>query len=192
MVEQMTWVPEPVYRRSVGMLRGWVIALAILVLIGLLILGGVVFRTVFATSPFPVVSSSPRDCRLSGDSQDPKLYVVVDAAMIVSASLAQASTLGPSGLKVEAIGIVPSLVPLSRLDDAEFERMVEAAGERSGRLDEDEPTGVIVAVVDTDGERSGYVRGLQTVWALGEPAVEQVIPLGVDFAPTGCTVTTAR
>lgn len=192
MVEPMKWVPEPVYRRSVGLLRGWVIALAILVLIGLLILGGVMFRVVFATSSFPVVSSSPRECRLGGDRQDPKLYVALDATMIVSANLAHASTLGPSGLEVEAVGIVSSLAPLSRLDDAEFERMVEAAEERSRRLDETRPTGVIVAVVDTDGERNGYLRGLQTVWGLGEPAAEQVIALGVDFSPTRCTVTTAR
>lgn len=192
MVAQMLWVPEPVHRRSVSMLRGWIIALAILVLIGLLLLGGVLLRLVFATPASPVVVSSPRDCRLGGDAQHPKLYVAVDATMVVSADLVRASSVGPSGLQVDAVGIVPSAAPLSTLDDATFERMVAAAGEASGHLGEDAPNGVIVAVVDTDGERSGRLSGLRTTWVLGEPANEQDLALGIAFTPTSCTVTNTR
>lgn len=190
MVEQMAWVPESVYRRSVGRLRGWVIALAVVVLLGLLVLGAVLLRGMFATTSFPVVASSPRECRLAGDVQDPKLYVAVDATMIVSGSLRRASSVGPTGLQVEAVGVVPSVGRLDMLDDAEFERLVEAAEENAVFL-EDEEHGVVVAIIDTDGESSGYLRGLRMLWVLGEPVHEQDLPLGIEFTPAGCTVTTA-
>lgn len=127
MADQMMWVPEPVHRRTVGLLRGWVIALAVVVLLGLLVLGAVLFRAVFVTTSFP----------------------------------------------------------------AEFVRLVEAADGRGHSLSEEEPHGVVVAIIDTDGERSGYLRGLRTLWVQGEPAHEQDLPLGVEFTPAGCTVTTA-
>lgn len=192
MVDEMRWVPEPVYRRTVGQLRGWVIALAILMLIGLIVLGVVGFRAVFATASFPVVASSPRDCRLGGDAEDPKLFVAVDVAMIIDGSLFRASSLGPTGLKVEGVGVVSSLAPLADLDDADFVRTVESAADGATMLSEDEPGGVLVAIIDAEGEREGRLDGLRTGWATsGEPTYEQDLALGIDFTPAGCTVTAA-
>ncbi|WP_147251299.1 hypothetical protein [Microbacterium sp. H6] len=71
MVDQVGWVPESQYRRAVGLLRGWVMGLAILGVVGVLILGTLMFRWVFQVSPFPVVVSSPAACHLGGDPQDP-------------------------------------------------------------------------------------------------------------------------
>lgn len=192
MVDQMTWVPESVHRRSVGVLRGWVIALAAVVLIALLGFGGLFFRALFATPSAPVVVSSPRDCRIGGDAQHPKLYVAVDVAMIVGGSLARASSLGPSGWDVEAVGVRASLAPLSTLGDADLARIAASAVEDSKRLDEDNPRGVVVAILDTDGQVSGHLNGIRTLWVQGEPASEQDLALGIDFTPTSCTVTTAR
>lgn len=47
------------------------------------------------------------------------------------------------------------------------------------------------AIIDTDGESSGYLSGLRTLWVQREPAHEQDIPLGIEFTRAGCTVTTA-
>lgn len=192
MVDQMMWVPEPVHRRTVGLLRGWVIALAAVVLIGVLTLGALLFRSVFAVPPFPVVVSSPADCRLGGDAQSPKLYVTVDVRMIHGGSLATVSSLGPQGWDVEAAGVVPSVPALDSLGDAELTRVAERADEDSLRLGVEQPSGVLLVMLDTQGESSGSLTGLRTEWVLGEPAHQQDLPLGVEFTPTGCAVTTAR
>lgn len=192
MVDQMMWVPEPVHRRTVGVLRGWVIALAAVVLVGVLTLGALLFRWVFAVPPFPVVVSSPAECRLGGDPQSPKLYVTVDVRMIAGGSLATVSSLGPRGWDVEAAGVVPSVPSLDSLDDAELTHIVESADEDPLGLGVEQPSGVLLVKLDTRGESSGSLAGLRTEWVEGEPAQQQDLPLGVEFTPTGCTVTTAR
>lgn len=192
MVDQVGWVPEWRYRRVVVLLRGWVTALAILVLIGVLIFGALLFRWVFEVKPFPVVVSSPADCRLGGDADTPKLYVAVDVRMIVSGSLTSASSIGPSEWNVETAGVLASLPPLASLDDVELTSAADRADRDSRRLGEDEPSGVVLAVLDTEGESSGHLDGLRVEWVLGEPVHEQDLPLGIDFTPTSCTVTTAR
>jgi hypothetical protein len=192
MVDQVGWVPESHYRRAVGLLRGWVTALAILVLIGVLILGALLFRWMFEVKPFPVVVSSPSDCRLGGDAQSPKLYVAVDVGMIASGSLASASSVGPSEWDVEAAGLVPSVAGFSSLTDGELSRLIERADQDHFSLTEKDPTGVVLAMLDTDGESSGHLDGLRVEWVMGEPVHEQDLPLGIEFTPTSCTVTTTR
>jgi len=186
----MQWVPEYVHRHSVSVLRGWVIALGITVGIGTLILGAVAVGTLFSNSRAPIVVSSPRDCRLSEDVQAPKLYIAVDATAVRRGWLIRASTIGPSRWGVEAAGVVPSIASLSVLNDADFVRIVEKAEEDSLQFGVDE-TGIIVAIVNINGENGGSLDGLRTTWGLGEPAAEQDVPLGIRFTPTSCTVTTA-
>ncbi|MFK3678151.1 hypothetical protein ACI2IP_10485 [Microbacterium sp. NPDC090218] len=196
MVNQVGWVPESLHRRAVGLLRGWVIALAIVVLIGVLVgvltLGTLMFRWIFQVSPFPVVVSSPSDCRLGGDAQNPRLYVAVDVRMIISGALTEASSLGPSGWEVEAAGVLHSMPALDSLGDAELTRLVERLDEDSVMLSEERPSGVVVAVLDTGGASNGSLAGLRTEWVVGEPVYAQDLPLGIEFTPTGCTVTRAR
>lgn len=189
---QLRWGPEEARRHSVRVLRGWVIALSIIIGIGMLVLGALFVALVFRTPPFPIVVSSPRDCRLSDDHDAPRLYVALDATAMSEGDLAGASPINRYGRTVEAVGVVRSLPPLSALDDAVFESIVENADEVELRFGADASTGVIVAVIDTGGETSGHLYGLRTMWVLGEPAVEQDLPLGIDFTPTSCTVTMAE
>lgn len=182
--------PEQAYQHKARVLRGWVIALAVTVAVGTLILGGLIVR-LSSTTPFPVVVSSPRDCRLSEDADAPKLYIAVDLAAMSDGSLMNASPINPRDRGVAAVGVVSSLPPLSALDDAEIMHIAHEAEENETWFGDDESTGVLVAVVDTGGQTSGHLQGLRTTWALGEPAVQQDLPLGVKFTPTTCTVTTA-
>jgi hypothetical protein len=192
MVDQVGWVPESQYRRAVGLLRGWVTGLAILGVVGVLILGALMFRWVFQVSPFPVVVSSPAACHLGGDPQDPRLYVAVDVQRIVDGALVDASSLGPSGWTVEAAGVAASMPEFAALDDAALTRIIERAAADSSMLSATRPTGVLLVVLDTEGESSGSLAGLRTEWVLGEPVHQQDVPLGIEFTPSGCTVTTVR
>ncbi|WP_349426173.1 hypothetical protein [Microbacterium sp. LWS13-1.2] len=185
------WVHQDLHRHSVGVLRGWVIALAAVVVVGALILGAVLFHLLFFTKPAPVVVSSPRDCRTSTDPQTPKVYIAAEATALMDGALTGATTLVPSGWTVEAVGVVPSLPRLSTLDDSEFERIVHDAEENPMKFGETETTGVIVGVVDTGGETSGQLFGLRLTWVFGEPAAVQDLPLGIDFNANSCTVTRA-
>lgn len=185
------WVPEDVHRLTVRNMRGWIIALGVVVVIGTLVLGGLMIRAFASTSPFPVVVSSPRDCRLSADTDSPKLYVAIDTRNVIDGSLSRGSAIGYSGMEVDALGIVSSLPPLATLDDVEITRIAQEADEILPTFSESEESAVVVAVIDTAGRTSGRVDGLWTRWIIGEPAVEQDLPLGIEFDETDCTVTTA-
>lgn len=185
------WMPEELHRHRLRVLRGWVIALAVIVGVGTLIIGALLFRAYFTTTPFPVVVSSPRECRLSDDTEAPRLYIAVDVTTVIDGSLDSASPVRPRDGKVKAVGLVSSLAQLSSFTDAEFERIVEEASQNPSWFGDNESTGVVVAIVETDGQNSGALYGLRTVWVLGEPAVEQDLPLGITFTPISCAVTTA-
>ncbi|WP_338372066.1 hypothetical protein, partial [Enterococcus faecium] len=144
-----------------------VMGLAILGVVGVLILGTLMFRWVFQVSPFPVVVSSPAACHLGGDPQDPRLYVAVDVQRIVDGALVDASSLGPSGWTVEAAGVAASMPEFAALDDAALTRIIERAAADSSMLSAKRPTGVLLVVLDTEGESSGSLAGLRTEWVLG-------------------------
>ncbi|WP_147251298.1 hypothetical protein [Microbacterium sp. H6] len=78
------------------------------------------------------------------------------------------------------------------LDDAALTRIIERAAADSSMLSAKRPTGVLLVVLDTEGESSGSLAGLRTEWVLGEPVHQQDVPLGIEFTPSGCTVTTVR
>ena len=102
--------------------------------------------------------------------------IAIDLTAVIDGDLTTASTIGPAGLTVDAVGVVPPFEPLSAMDDAEFLRIVEDAEEESRRFGDDDSTGVVVAVVDTAAQTDGGVRGLRKRWVLGEPAAEQDLP----------------
>lgn len=186
----MQWVPEPVHRHSVRVLSGWVIGLSIVTAIGALVVGvAIVAPVLFSDRYQPVVVSSPRDCRLGGDADAPRLYLTVDiAAMTTLLGLVEATPINSYGRKVEEVAVVPSVPPLSELDDAEFLQIVRDGQENPRWFGDDEIDGVVVAVVDL-GDSSGSLHGLRTRWNLGEPAARQDIPLGIEVTPTMCTMT---
>ncbi|MFE7844588.1 hypothetical protein ACFUTX_05250 [Microbacterium sp. NPDC057407] len=190
--DRAQWVHPHLHPHSVGVLRGWVIALAIVVTVGALILGFALAHLLFSNKPAPVVVTSPRDCRVSTHTQGTKVYLAADATALMEGDLRSAATLVPSGWEVEAIGVVRSLPALSTLDDREFERIVHGAQQNPMKFGETDTTGVIVSIVNTGGERSGRLLGLRLTWVFGEPAAVQDLPLGIDFASNTCTVTRAR
>jgi hypothetical protein len=188
---QWGWVPAAGPQHAVRVLRGWVIALAIAVGVGgvliVVLIAALALRSFGATS-FPVVESAPRDCRLSTDASTPRLYVALDATAVGGGYLTSASPINGWDKKIVAVGVVSTLAPLSTLDDAGFERIVEDAAEDPPSFGDEITNGVIVAIVDTEGETDGRLYGLETNWVNGEPAYVQDLPLGVDFSPQRCTV----
>ena len=49
---------------------------------------------------------------------------------------------------------------------------------------------VLLLVIDVGDRREGSIDAVDTVWALGEPAVIQPVALGAAYGPDGCTVAT--
>lgn len=170
-------------------LRAWrVVAIVGIVVVSLSVVAGL-WNLVRTPHPAAVALTAPRECRLSDDSTDPRIYLVIDVATNgPSAYPSGRSSLDGWPGEVLELGLAKSVPPLDEIGDDEFEDLAANSYESLGDYwEEDIEHGVLVAVIDPK-PAFGVVEALDTVWSSGEPLYNQLIPVGLTFDRDSCTV----
>jgi hypothetical protein len=176
--------------------RGWrTVAVVLIVVVGaaLLLAAAALVRSVFVPSEGVLAVTVPRECRVSETPTGADVYVVVELAPLFSGSLSRAVEFGRDGVSVTSAVVLTSLPPLAELSDAEIERIVHDEGQHvtAGEEGADHAVLLLVGHASPSSDASRW-DGVKVTWVLGEPVIEQTVPLGVEFSADRCAVSVPR
>lgn len=187
------WVHIAEYAHTARLGRNWraaAIVLIVVVALGVLVAGVGVVRTVFAPSDDVLAVTVPRDCRVSDGPNGSTVSVAIDVSALFDGRLSSASSLSRDEVTVLSAVVVPELAPLAELSDSEIDQLVQNAAEGSQRVGAPDAESAVLLLVG-DLPRSTEAAswdGVTVTWVLGEPVIEQTVPLGVEFADGKCTI----
>ncbi|WEK59750.1 MAG: hypothetical protein P0Y60_10245 [Candidatus Microbacterium colombiense] len=158
------------------------------------VLSGIaVARGLFGPMDGLAVVPAPRDCRVTQELSRADVFVAVDVSAISGGSLTEVEAFAGSDATVDSAVLVPRLDALDTMTDAEIETLGEEAAEEGTWMPADGSEDYVLLIIAHVSRPLDTIRltGVRTRWVLGEPWIEQVIPLGVEFTKGECAVAVA-
>lgn len=176
--------------------RGWrTVAVVLMIVVGAALLLGAaaLVRSVFTPSEGVLAVSVPRECRVSETPTGADVYVVVELAPLFSGSLSRAVEFGRDDVSVTSAVVLAGLPPLADLSDAQIERIVRDEGQHvtAGEQGAEHAVLLLAGHAPPSGDATRW-DAVKVTWVLGEPVIEQTVPLGVEFGADRCAVAVPR